>query len=261
MAEPTNMSVWVVIPTYNEFQNISEVLDRVWSAMPLANVLIVDDGSPDGTADVVRARSLSTSRLHLVERTGKLGLGTAYIAGFTKAIAAGADVIVQMDADLSHDPAELPTLVAATAAADLVIGSRYVEGGRIENWPRHRLLLSRTANKYARNVLRLRLWDVTAGYRAWSARGLASLPLDRVRNSGYAFQAEMAMLAARQNLVIIEHPITFRDRTAGASKMRLNEILGGVIMLGKVRLSQRRRSEVIGAALVSSIDVTPSARS
>lgn len=238
----SNDAVWVVIPTYNEIDNIATVLDRAWLAMPAANVLIVDDGSPDGTADFVRARSLSDPRLHLLTRSGKLGLGTAYVAGFKVAIDSGADVIVQMDADLSHDPAEIPVLVAATAAADLVIGSRYVEGGRVENWPLYRNVLSRTANRYARNVLGLRTRDVTGGYRAWRADGLASLPLDELRNGGYAFQTEMVLLASRRGLVVTEHPITFRERIAGSSKMRMKEVIGGVVLLLRVRLSHRERT-------------------
>lgn len=252
-------SVWVVIPTYNEIGNIGALLDQIRLTMPVAEILIVDDGSPDGTARFVRTQALSDPRLHILERPGKLGLGTAYIAGFKIAIEAGADVIVQMDADLSHDPAEIPVLVSATVAADLVIGSRYVQGGRIENWPPHRRMMSRAANKYARNVLGLRIRDVTTGYRAWRAQSLATLPLDEIRNEGYAFLTEMAMLASRQGLILTEHPITFRDRTAGASKMRLKEVFDGVLMLAKVRLSQRGRARV-DASTSAPVDLAPAPR-
>ena len=245
MAKSTNTSydatsVWAVIPTYDERSNLPHLLDRIWAAFPTITVLIVDDGSPDGTGSYVRARQVHEPRLQLHERSGKLGLGSAYTTGFSIALAAGATVVLQMDADLSHDPAEIPAMVASTLTADLVIGSRYVQGGRIENWPHFRRLLSRAANQYARRVLGLRIRDVTTGYRAWNAASLASLPLDQIRSSGYAFLTEMVMLASLQGFVITERPITFRDRTQGSSKMRAGEVVRGVTMLARIRLTSRR---------------------
>lgn len=214
------MRVLVIIPTYDEAENIADVLDRVHAAAPDAHVLVVDDNSPDGTGDLVEALAADEDRLHLMRRAGKAGLGSAYRAGFAWGAAEGYEVMVEMDADLSHDPAALPSLLTRIEdGADLAIGSRYVPGGSIPDWSWHRKALSRWGNRYAGAVLSLDVADATAGYRAYRASALAEIDLDSVRADGYGFQIEMADRVARNGGRIDEVPISFTDRTRGTSKM------------------------------------------
>jgi dolichol-phosphate mannosyltransferase len=210
----------VVIPTYNESENIERMLVRIHECLPEAGVLVVDDGSPDGTADLVHAAAAGFPGLHLLRRSKKSGLGSAYRAGFGWGLQRGYDAFVEIDADFSHDPAALPGLVAPIAEGyDVSIGSRYVEGGSIPNWAWHRHLLSRGGNIYASAVLGLGVADSTAGFRCYSARILRQLDLDRVRAEGYGFQIEMTYRSKQHGAAVTEVPISFVDRAAGESKM------------------------------------------
>jgi len=232
----------VVIPTYNESENIERMLRRIHECLPGAGVLVVDDGSPDGTADLVRAAAAELPDLHLLARAGKSGLGSAYRAGFAWGLERGYDAFIEIDADFSHDPAALPSLVAPLEEGfDVSIGSRYVEGGSIPNWAWHRHLLSRGGNIYASKVLGLGVADSTAGYRAYSARILRQLDLDRIRAEGYGFQIEMTYRAKQHGAAITEVPISFVDRAAGESKMSsviVIEALGLVTWWGLGRVAR-----------------------
>src|SRR3984957_17070785 len=210
----------VVIPTYNESENIERMLRRIHECLPGAGVLVVDDGSPDGTAEIVKKVAAELPDIHVLERASKSGLGSAYRAGFAWGLERGFDACIEIDADFSHDPAALPTLVAPLSEGfDVVIGSRYVEGGSIPNWAWHRHLLSRGGNLYASAVLGLGVSDSTAGYRCYSAAILRAMDLDRIRAEGYGFQIEMTYRARQYGAVITEVPIKFVDREAGESKM------------------------------------------
>ncbi len=225
------MRVLVVIPTYDEAENIADVLGRVRAAVPEAHILVVDDNSPDGTAKLAEEVGRDIGRVEVLVRPGKAGLGPAYRAGFRWGLERDAEILVEMDADLSHDPDSLPDLLAAVdAGADLAIGSRYVEGGAVPGWPRHRLVLSRAGNAYTSLCLGIHLRDATAGYRAYAADALRSLDLDAVTTYGYGFQIEMAYSLIRQGRTVVEVPITFRDRFRGTSKMSLG-IVGEAIRL------------------------------
>jgi len=211
----------VVVPTYQEADNIERVLERLRVAAPDAGVLVVDDASPDGTADLAEARGA-----HVLRRPGKAGLGSAYRAGFEWARVNGFGVAVEMDADLSHDPDDVPRLLAAVDdGADLAIGSRYVPGGATPDWPRRRRLLSRVGNRYAGRMLRLRVRDATAGFRAWRMDLLDAIDLDQVTTDGYGFQIDLTYRASRLGAQIAEVPIVFSDRRYGTSKMS-----GGIIL-------------------------------
>jgi dolichol-phosphate mannosyltransferase len=220
----------VIVPTYNERENLPILVEHL---MRHANVrvLIVDDQSPDGTGDIADdlARRHPGS-IEVMHRTGRRGLGRSYVDGFRAALASDADVICQMDADLSHDPAHLPSLVAATAEADLVLGSRYVAKGAIVNWPLRRLLLSRFANLYIRLVTRLDVRDCTTGYRCWRRDALAGLPLDRISSDGYSFLVETLYMAAGRGARLAEVPITFVERRQGESKLSGAVLLESVLM-------------------------------
>jgi len=213
----------VVLPTYEEADNIVEVLRRVRAAVPKADVLVVDDSSPDGTADVAKAAGHELGGVEVLVRPTKAGLGTAYRAGFRHGHEHGYDVMVEMDSDLSHDPAALPALLQAVeAGADLAIGSRYVPGGSVPpQWPVYRRALSRWGNRYAAVVLGLPVADATSGFRAYRASALATLDLDKVRADGYGFQVEMAHRFWRAGRSIVEVPIVFLERRHGRSKMSL----------------------------------------
>jgi dolichol-phosphate mannosyltransferase len=211
--------VLVVVPTYNEAQNVEPILDRLHAAVPTAHALVVDDGSPDGTGDLAEKRAATDTRVHVLRRTAKTGLGTAYIAGFRWAREHGYDVIVEMDADGSHAPEQLPDLLAALGSADLVLGSRYVPGGKVIDWPVHRRLLSRAGNRYTRWALRLPLTDATGGYRAARGELIDQLPFDDVASQGYCFQVDWAWRAVRAGARVVEVPITFTERAFGRSKM------------------------------------------
>ena len=226
------MRVLVIIPTYDEAENIADVVGRVHSAVPDAHVLVVDDNSPDGTGDLVETMAGDDANLHLLRRAGKAGLGSAYRAGFAWGAAEGYEVMVEMDADLSHDPAALPSLLARVEdGADLAIGSRYVPGGSIPDWKWHRKALSRWGNRYAGAVLSLDVADATAGYRAYRATALADIDLDSVRADGYGFQIEMADRVARNGGRIDEVPISFTDRTRGTSKMSGRIVVEALVLV------------------------------
>ena len=233
---PLTTPALVVIPTYNERENIPLLLPRVLE-YPELSVLVVDDGSPDGTGDLVAAELPSNERVHLLRRAGKQGLGTAYVAGFRYALERGADYVFEMDADFSHDPRYLPDLLhAAETAYDLVIGSRYVPGGGTTDWGLMRQLISRGGNIYARLILGLPLSDMTGGYRCYRRTALQAINLDRIRSNGYSFQIEMAYRVHQAGLRIGEVPIMFPDRRVGASKMSKNIVLEALANVVKLRL-------------------------
>ncbi|HEY1651529.1 MAG TPA: polyprenol monophosphomannose synthase [Acidimicrobiales bacterium] len=231
----------VVIPTYNESENIERMLQRIGECLPEAGVLVVDDGSPDGTAELVEAAAAGYRDVHLLRRSEKSGLGSAYRAGFGWGLERGYDAFVEIDADFSHDPAALPALVAPIAAGyEVSIGSRYVEGGTIPNWAWHRHLLSKGGNLYASSMLGLGVLDSTAGFRCYSASILRRLDLDRIRAEGYGFQIEMTYRSKQHGASITEVPISFVDRAAGESKMSsfiVVEALGLVTWWGLGRLA------------------------
>lgn len=229
----------IVIPTINEAANIPELIQRVLAAAPDAHILIVDDQSSDGTPHVAREAFQGRPGHRVLSRTGPRGLGRAYAEAFQSALAAGYTTIIQMDADLSHDPADLPALRSALAEADLVIGSRYCRGGGVEGWAPHRLWLSRFANLYARTVTGLGISDITAGYRAWRASALARLNLETVESSGYSIQVELAVRAHCAGLRIREIPIIFTDRRRGESKMNLRVLMESAVMPWRLRAYAR----------------------
>jgi dolichol-phosphate mannosyltransferase len=219
----------VVVPTYNELANLP-VLTAGLMEQPNLRLLIVDDQSPDGTGELAdQLASEHPGRISVLHRTGHRGLGRSYVDGLREALLEPVDVICQMDADLSHDPAHLPALIAAADENDVVIGSRYVPGGRIVNWPLRRRLLSRFANAYVRTVTRLAVHDCTSGYRCWRRDALASLPLDRLTSDGYAFLVEMLYVAARRGCRVSEVPITFVERRLGESKLSSDVVIESAI--------------------------------
>ena len=213
------MKALVLVPTYNERENLPVLVDGVL-AHAGTRILVLDDGSPDGTGQIADELARAhPGRLDVMHRTGVRGLGRSYLDGFRFAIVSNADLVCQMDADLSHDPKFLPSIMAASDHADLVIGSRYVSGGAVENWPIHRVMLSGFANTYIRTVTGLRVRDCTSGYRCWRRQALARLPLDSIRSDGYSFLVEVAFQAAAVGLTIAESPIVFVERRQGASKL------------------------------------------
>jgi dolichol-phosphate mannosyltransferase len=218
MAEPGG-PVLVVIPTYEERDNLGPVVSRLHAAVPTAHVLVVDDASPDGTGELADAMAAEDPRIKVLHREEKAGLGTAYLAGFDFALRGGYQVVVEMDADGSHPPEELPALLEALEDADVVLGSRYVPGGVVRNWPVHREWLSRGANLYSRLALGVPIKDITAGYRVFRRQVLEELDLDEVSSQGYCFQIDMAWRAAQAGFRVREVPITFTERERGASKM------------------------------------------
>jgi len=218
-AEAPASRIVIVMPTYNERQNVESIAGRVRAALPAADLLVVDDNSPDGTGDLADKLAEADPHVQVMHRTSKAGLGKAYIAGFGWALERGYDVIVEMDADGSHQPEHLPSLVAAVDHADLSIGSRWVPGGRVVNWPKSREALSRAANIYTRIVLSLGVRDATAGFRAYRAATLRTISLDQVESAGYCFQIDLTLRVADAGLRIVEVPITFVERERGASKM------------------------------------------
>jgi len=231
VASPT-MRVLVLLPTYNEIENIEDVLRRTRASLPDADLLVIDDGSPDGTADLAEKLDQELGQIEVLRRAAKSGLGSAYRAGFRVGLARGYDVMIEMDSDLSHDPAMLPELVAAIeAGADLAIGSRYVPGGSIPDWKVGRRAISRIGCQYARVMLGLTVHDATAGFRAYHRRNLGALDLDRVRADGYGFQVEMTYLTERQHGTITEVPISFRDRTLGKSKMSSRIVIEALVLV------------------------------
>lgn len=232
----------VIIPTYNEIANIEKMLNTLNQLHPSLNILIIDDGSPDGTAEVVKSFQNKKNNLFLLERTGKLGLGTAYIKGFKWALEKGFEGVITMDCDFSHEPEAIPAFVDNLGNNDLVVGSRYTGGIRIMNWPMHRLLLSYFASIYARIITGIPFFDSTGGFNAYSRKALSSLNLDKVFSIGYAFQIELKYKVWSLGLPCIEIPITFFERSEGKSKMSRKIILEAVINVFRMRYKK-----VIGA--------------
>ncbi len=235
------MSSLVVIPTYQEAENIADVLGRVRTAVPDASILVVDDGSPDGTADLADGVAAELGQIDVLRRSAKSGLGPSYRAGFAWGLERGHTVLIEMDADLSHDPEVLPQLIAevTTGSADLAIGSRYVPGGSVPGWPTHRRLLSQWGNRYVGFMLRMPVRDATAGFRAYRSSILETIGLDQVRADGYGFQIEMAYEVSKAGGVIKEIPIEFRDRVRGVSKMAPNIISEALVLVTKWGMRDR----------------------
>ena len=232
------MKTIIVIPTYNEAENVALLAEQIAHALPDAHLLLVDDASPDGTADAATtffASDPAYRHYQVLRRTGARGLGRAYRDGFDWALSQGFDRIIQMDADLSHDPAHLPELLAATDKADLVIGSRYCPGGGVRNWPWHRLALSRFAVWYVRRVAHVPVADATAGYRCWTRRALKAIELETLTSEGYSFQVEMGHRASQAGMRIAESPIIFVDRQYGTSKISRKVLIESFILPWRLR--------------------------
>lgn len=231
---------WVVLPTYDEAENIGPISTAILGALPGATLLIVDDGSPDGTGRLADDLAAADPRIRVHHRPSKQGLGRAYLDGFGVALAGGAQRIVQMDADFSHDPTVLPSLLGPLedAATDLVIGSRYTAGGGVEDWGIGRRLISRGGSLFARVVLRLPANDLTGGFKAWRATVLDAIPFDGVHAGGYVFQIEMTFRANRSGARIVEVPITFRDRRVGQSKMSRRIVVEALVVVVQLRAEE-----------------------
>ncbi|MBU0560215.1 MAG: polyprenol monophosphomannose synthase [Bacteroidetes bacterium] len=226
----------VIIPTFNEINNIKNLINEIIELMPSTDILVVDDNSPDGTGGLVEELSKTDKRIRLIKRSGKLGLGTAYIAGFKYLLANGYDIAFQMDADFSHDPKELPNFLEKIERYDLVIGSRYIQGVNVVNWPMRRLLLSYFANFYTRVITGMPCKDATGGFKCFRREVLEAINLDEVRSNGYSFQIEMNFKAFKKGFSLHEHPITFVDRVEGTSKMSKKIVREAVVMVWKLRI-------------------------
>lgn len=234
------MRVLTIIPTYNEIESLPDTLSRLRKSVPDSDVLVVDDNSPDGTGEYADGLAVEDHDVYVLHRQSKEGLGAAYIAGFRWGLERGYDVLVEMDADGSHRPEELPTLLAAVdAGADLVIGSRWVPGGSVVNWPLHRKLISRAGSTYSRLLLGLRLRDITAGYRAFRRTTLERVDLTQIESVGYGFQVDMTFRVARKGMRIVEVPITFVERVLGDSKMSGNIVLEAMLNVTRWGLQAR----------------------
>jgi dolichol-phosphate mannosyltransferase len=241
--EPQDARGVVVIPTYNEAANIELIVDRVRASVPAFDVLVVDDGSPDGTGDIADGLSAADDHVHVMHRTAKAGLGAAYLAGFAWALDRDYEYVVEMDADGSHLPEQLPRLLAAARDADLVLGSRWVPGGKIVNWPRSRLILSRGGNIYTRIAMGLPLRDATGGYRVFRRKTLDNIDLPSVVSQGYCFLVDLALGAVDAGLRVVEVPITFVERERGESKMSGSIVREAMLKVG-VWGAQRRAGQL-----------------
>jgi len=239
----TEAATWVVVPTYNEAENIRPLTAAILAALPDATILIVDDSSPDGTGGIADELAAADPRIRVRHRTAKQGLGRAYLDGFSVALAGGATIVVQMDADFSHDPTALPSLVGPIerADADLVIGSRYTRGGGVVDWGLGRRLISRSGSLFARIVLGLSPNDLTGGFKAWRGTTLAAIPFDGIHAGGYVFQIETTFRASRAGARIREVPITFQDRRVGQSKMSRRIIVEAFVVVVRLRLEELTR--------------------
>jgi dolichol-phosphate mannosyltransferase len=242
-SRPTGVGTWVVLPTYEEAENLPGIAAAILAELPAATLLVVDDSSPDGTGELAEALAKDEPRIRVRHRAGKEGLGRAYLDGFRVALDGGATSVVQMDADWSHDPAILPSLLEPIAAgrADLVIGSRYVKGGRVLDWGLGRRIVSRGGSIFARVVLSLRPNDLTGGFKAWRATTLAAIPFDGIHAGGYVFQIEMTHRASRAGARVAEVPITFRVRRIGHSKMSRRIIIEALIVVLRLRWDELRK--------------------
>ena len=230
------MKTLIVTPTYNERKNIRELVSTLFELNPDFHILVVDDSSPDGTAEIVEELQADCANLHLLSRNEKTGLGSAYIAGFNYALERDYEAVVQMDADMSHDPKDVPLLIEAIENADLAIGSRYISGINVVNWPLQRLIISYGANIYTRLVTRLPVRDATGGFKCWRREALEAINLDGVRSQGYSFQIEMTYRAWLKGFRITEVPIIFVDRTVGESKMTRSIMLEAAVMIPRLRI-------------------------
>ncbi len=246
-SEVPGRRVLVIIPTYNERENIETIIERLHASVPDAHVLVVDDASPDGTGKLADTLAEADGRVHVLHRAGKAGLGAAYIAGFDWGLGEGFDVLVEMDADGSHAPEQLPRLLAALDHADLVLGSRWVTGGTVLNWPRSRELISRGGNLYARLALGVQLRDITGGYRAFKRDVLTDIDYAGIASQGYCFQVEMAWRAVRAGYRVVEVPISFADREHGESKMDSSIVREAFVRVGEWGL--RHRGQQLAAAV------------
>ncbi len=240
---PTGEGAWVVLPTYDEAENLPGIAGAILAALPGATLLVVDDNSPDGTGALADELAATNPRVKVRHRPGKAGIGRAYLDGFRVALDAGATAVLQMDADWSHDPGVLPRLLEPIAGdrADLVIGSRYVRGGRVLDWGLGRRLISRVGSLFARTVLGLRPHDLTGGFKAWRASTLGAIPFDGVHAGGYVFQIEMTHRASRAGARVAEVPITFQDRRVGHSKMSRRIIVEALLVVLRLRWDELRR--------------------
>jgi len=234
--------VVVIIPTYNECANLESIVGRLRAAVPEAHALVVDDSSPDGTGEIADRLASADDCVRVLHRDGKAGLGVAYVAGFRHVLAEGYDIVVEMDADGSHAPEELPRLLAAVRDADLVIGSRWVPGGEVRNWPWLRQVISRGGNLYARLLLRFPVRDATGGYRAYRRAVLETLKLDEVASQGYCFQIDLAWKTWREGFRLVEVPITFTEREHGQSKMSRSIVTEALWRVAQWGLTHRSRS-------------------
>ncbi len=238
---PANEPVWLVLPTYNEAANLEPIVAAIRERLPAdRRVLVVDDASPDGTGEIADRLAATHDDVEVLHRAGKLGLGPAYVAGFRAALAAGAELVVQMDADFSHDPADLPRLLAVAEEADLVLGSRYVAGGGVAEWGPVRRLISRGGSAYARTLLGLGISDLTGGFKVFRRAALEAIGLETIPSLGYAFQVETTYRAVRAGFRVVEVPIVFRDRRVGESKMTGSIVLEAALRVPVMRLSRRR---------------------
>lgn len=234
-------SVWVILPTYDEADNVEAVVGGIRAAVPEAHILVVDDNSPDGTGELADAMARTDAALHVLHRPGKSGLGRAYTAGFAYALEQGADYVVEMDADLSHDPADVPRLIApAVKGADLVLGSRYTTGGGIENWGLERRMISRVGCGYARRTLGVDVRDLTGGFKCFRAGTLRAIEAGSATAQGYAFQVELTYRVLSLGLNVVEVPIRFRERRLGESKMSAQIALEAAWRVPALRFGPRR---------------------
>ena len=228
----------VCIPTYNERENIEKLLNRIFEELPIAEVMVIDDGSPDGTGDLVDSLAKNDRRIHCIHRAGKMGLGTAYIAAFKWALERDYTHCFEMDADFSHDPKDLPRLLEATEDYDIAIGSRFYAGRlSIVNWPLSRLILSMAASLYVRVVIGIPLWDCTTGFKCFKRDVLAHLPLDKVKSEGYSFQIDLNFRATRLGYRVGEIPIVFSDRAEGGSKMSKKIVFEAIWRVWQLRMA------------------------
>lgn len=242
------MRTVIVVPTYNEAENIPLLAEQVARTLPDVELMVMDDNSPDGTAEIAErlfASKPEFARYRLIRREGPRGLGRAYRDGFQRALREGYDRIVQMDADLSHDPAFLPALLDASHSADLVIGSRYCAGGGVKNWPQRRIWLSRFANAYVHRVARIPVSDATAGFRCWTRRALEAVQMQTLTSEGYSFQVEMSHRACRAGMKIVETPILFTDRQFGRSKISRAVLIESFLMPWRLRLRPWQPAEAV----------------
>ncbi len=228
----------IIIPTYNEKENITTLIDRLLAEIPSTDILVVDDQSPDGTASLVKNTYKDDQRISVMIRTGIRGLGRSYVDGYLHAVRQDYDRVAQMDADMSHDPKYLPRMFSEATEYELVIGSRYCPDGGVANWPYHRFLLSRFANSYVANITGLRVTDATSGFRVYTREALNRIPLERIHSNGYAFQVEMTYVAFHLGLKIVESPIVFTDRRLGKSKISRKVMIESMIMPWRLRFGR-----------------------